>query len=168
MQKTTTIQQIHWVSKKYKSSKLTKKTVEIHDFIDVFEDKVNGWYLNWAYSLDKNRHSGFAELQLALPYFEAIYIFKEGEDPDRRGKSGEIFKNGFKQVFKNELAHIPSGELEDFLKLLYEEARCGFFHIGMSRPMIALADGTHAVRTEVDADGKIIKLKIDRHLFWSK
>lgn len=155
-------EQIIWISKKYKSTKLTKKNATLNDFIDVFEDKINGWYLNWAYSINKKRHSGFAALHICFSYFEAIYIFKEGKS----GRSEDYFKRSFRLVFSDVLQHIPSDKMEDLLKTLYKEARCGFFHIGMSRQKIALDDNRIAIRIDQSADGQTItKIRIDRNSF---
>jgi hypothetical protein len=154
---------INWISKKYKDTKLLKKNVTFDDFIDVFEDKINGWYLNWANSATQKRHAGFIALHIGFSYFEAISIFKNG----KAVSSSQDFKNGLKDIFQSDF-NKTGVDSTKILKLLYEEGRCGFFHSGMARKGILLEDGQPTIRiksSDIDKDGKVFRVRIDRHTF---
>lgn len=154
---------INWVSKKYKDTKLLKKNVTFNDFIDVFEDKINGWYLNWASSANKKRHAGFIALQIGFAYFEAISIFKNGKETS----SANDFKKSFKEIFQTDLTNTRLN-VDEILGLLYKEGRCGFFHSGMARRGIILEDGNPTIRVkqnDLDNNGKVLRVRIDRHRF---
>ena len=58
------------VSPKYDTSKLLYPSLE--DYIDVYEDQINGWYLNYAKQMQMDEHAGFAALQIAVAYFGII------------------------------------------------------------------------------------------------
>ena len=110
--------------------------------IDVFSDRVTGWFLDWADDLNNKPHAGFAVLHLSFSYFEFISIFMKGEDSDRRSKI--FFKEGVSSVFP-ELNEQSEQFIDDFIELLYKNARCGFFHSGMVKKGIILQDHENAI-----------------------
>ena len=127
--------------------------------IDVFEDRVNGWYLNWAIHLNDQPcgHGGFAALHLAFSYFEFIEIFRRGKDSDK--DSAKCFKDGLLYVFPN-LKNWKDDTLNKFQKIIHKQGRCGFFHSGMAKAGIVLEDLNDAV---ISFDGA--NIYIDRRKF---
>src|SRR2546421_4062805 len=84
----------------------------IGDRIDVYEDRVSGV-------------EGWAQ-------------YRYGEDS--RGQSRELFMRAVKDVFPVVERHVPDrgDDLAAELAMLYDEARCGAFHDGMTRRSILL------------------------------
>jgi hypothetical protein len=120
------------ISPKFTSEKLA--TGSIDDRIDVYEDRVRGWLLHPIHTLLKDRHSHFAALALALTYFEGWAQYRFGEDS--RGRSKEFFIRAVREVFPIALQHFPdrpADEIAEEMALLYDEARCGAFHDGITR-----------------------------------
>jgi hypothetical protein len=125
--------------------------------IDVFSDRVNGWFLDWADNLNDNKpHAGFAVLHLSFSYFEFISIFMKGEDSNNRSKA--FFKEGIKAVFP-ELNEQSELLFENFVEILYKKARCGFFHSGMAKKGIILKDHKNTITFQ---NGNVF---IDRYKF---
>ncbi len=114
--------------------------------VDVFEDRVNGWFLDWAEKINhptsEYEHAGFAVLNLVLSYFEYIMIFKRGASSD--GKSSKFFADGIKDVFPK-FKSWNNADSKDFLDTLYKHARCGLYHAGMTREKILLLDNNHII-----------------------
>ena len=142
--------------------------------IEIFHAKVWGWAIHVAELLANGGKShdkvgdatavpdvgpipgnGFAVLQILLSYFEMIGIYKEGvENPI--GRSGELFKKGFADVFP-EIASIPPATAEVFLNKLYKAARCGLYHkLGTGEGFGITGDMTPVIT--MSADGKEIVL----------
>ncbi|HWB64168.1 MAG TPA: hypothetical protein VG603_11695 [Chitinophagales bacterium] len=105
--------------------------------VDIFEDRMKGWFLNWAEDLYKRPHAGLATLHLLFSYFETISIYQRGEDS--HNKSRLFFKEGFLSVFPNILSW-QSDIRKEALTILYEHGRCGFYHNGMSKKGIMILD----------------------------
>lgn len=61
------------ISPKHDDSYLRNVTFQkdFQKYVDVYQDRLKGWFLDWAQRLDEEEHAGFAALQLALSYFEA-------------------------------------------------------------------------------------------------
>ena len=116
------------VSPKYDTSKLLYPSLE--DYIDVYEDQINGWYLNYAKQMRMDEHAGFAALQIAFAYFEGHAVFYKGEDSG--SKSRTFFRDAFLSVFPEILTYQGINErvLESTTSALYEDGRCGFFSLG--------------------------------------
>lgn len=146
------------VSPNYMRSYLTESphTEHLSRAIDVFEDRTNGWFLNYAENLNKSDdpHCGFAVLKLVFSYFEMITQYQSGSMSN--GNSKESFKQGVESVFGNIL---PEENKTKILDILYQSGRCGFYHAGMSRGHFFTRDGDSAIQFE---DGKVY---IDRYKF---
>lgn len=149
------------ISPKYDGSKL--RTPSIDDFIDVFEDRLFGWHLNWAHHLKNDEHAGFAVLHLCFSYFELIYSYKNGEDT-KASTSKKAFKESFLDVFsylKNEYDELI---LKVAIELVYQNGRNGFYHSGMAKKRIHIQDGDKAISFEV-IGSNVISAKVDRNKF---
>ena len=77
-----------WISPNFEDSYL--KDVSWDDdferFIDVYENRVKGWFLEQSKLLGGERHAGFAQLQILLSYFEGHAIVYYGQDSKRRSR----------------------------------------------------------------------------------
>lgn len=72
--------------------------------------------------------ASFAVLAICLPYIEGVQQYREGESSNRKSKV--FFKKSFQRIF-------ASCDLsETFVDVLYEQARCGLFHDGMTRSQV--------------------------------
>jgi hypothetical protein len=100
-----------------------------------------------------------------MSYFEGIWSYKQGVDS--RGKSKQFFIDAFVEVFENSGLKVEL--LQRTAKLLYEDARCGFFHDGLFRERIFFAkiEGADLIITLpkkngiIDEEGKIQSILLD-------
>lgn len=152
------------ISPSFDSRKLDNKTFDkdFNDFVDVYEDRINGWLLCWAQEMNKHEHAGFAALQLAMAFFEGFAVFYYGEDSN--GKSQKFFDSGFRLVFP-QMNQIPPKRAERISKKLYQLGRCGLFHLGMVKTGVYLRDGNYEIDVQFDANDEVIYINIDRHKF---
>lgn len=118
------------ISPHYPQDKLEEPTLE--DLIDVLEDRVKYWLLEPAKMLSTDPHGQVAGLALLLGYFEGIWIYVQGQDS--RDRSKRFFKEAFIDVFR--IGGLSPGLLVRVAEVLYEDARCGFFHDGLFRHRI--------------------------------
>jgi len=98
--------------------------------IKIYEDVVNGWFLDHARRLIKEMHSDFVILMICTSYLEGNQQFKEGKSSDRR--SNQTIRKALKSIF-----HIPRGH-EPLLNLFIKNVRKGLFHDGMTRNKASL------------------------------
>jgi len=98
--------------------------------IVLYEDRINGWFLDIANSLDiTNGDADFISLMISLSYVEGVAQYIYGETS--RGKSEEIFKKKMKEIF--DFGDVEPEIVDKILKNIYQLARCGLFHDGMTR-----------------------------------
>lgn len=139
-------------------------TNQIDDWVEIVEDRVVGWIFDQTKFLLKNRHHEYAVCHLLMSYSEGIMAYQKGQDST--GRSKPFFIDGFVSVFQS------SGFPVDFLKrvaeILYQDARCGFFHDNMFKRRIHLADSGAAINANVrkingkiDPNGEITAVIID-------
>lgn len=122
------------ISPHFLAEKLDKPSLE--DLIDVLEDRVAHWLLEPAKSLLDSRHGQVAGFALLLSYFEGVWIYVKGEDSHQKSK--RFFREAFVEVYSP--SKLPVIALENIANVLYEDARCGFFHDSMFRDRIYFAD----------------------------
>ena len=153
-----------WTSPRFTSEKLLSGKLE--DSIDIYEDRIKGWFLDHARSLLAAPYSEIAVLQLALGYFEGYAIYRNGVDS--KGRSKKFFRQAFMEVFpyakRGKVQGIdPSPDaIEKLADLLYEEARCGLFHEGMIRHRILLAKASAPISVSAHkTTGEIGAIVID-------
>lgn len=122
------------ISPNYDTKKLESPNID--DIIDIYEDRILHWVIEPAKLLANTEHGGPAAFCILLTYFEGAWSYLVGKSSSRRSK--EHFKYGFADVFK------ASGNPDHLLlrvgQLLYEDARCGFFHDGLFRGKIFFAE----------------------------
>jgi hypothetical protein len=72
-------------------------------------------------------------LSMMMAYFENIQKFKDGYH--KEGKSEAFFTKGLKWVYPKFKSHKDSSTLA---ALVYEQARCGMYHVGLTGTKIIL------------------------------
>jgi hypothetical protein len=153
------------LSPKYDTSKLLEPTLE--NYIDVYEDQINGWYLVYAKQMHSDEHAGFAALQIVFSYFEGHAVFYKGEDSKSDSKG--FFRDAFLSVFPElRTYHGMTEELLDrTISAMYEDGRCGFFHAGIARKRFMLRDGEPIIRIDVDPATRqeVLRVLLDRRRF---
>ena len=122
------------------------QTPPLEDYIDMYEDQIKGWYLNYAKQMHKDEHAGFAALQIAFSYFEGHAIFYKGEDSI--GESPHFFREAFLSIFPELPAYegMNSLLLDNTMSAIYKDGRCGFFHVGITLKRFMLRDGEPIIR----------------------
>jgi len=156
-----------FISPNFSGEKLDRGKIE--DWIDIFEDRITNWIFRQARFLLESPHSEYAIVQLLLPYFEAIAMYMKGQDS--HGKSKQFFKEGFKTVFSS--PGNPEHVLLRIADVLYEDARCGFFHDNMIRSRIFFANDVPEainlnlprVNGKIDLNGDIKAIIINAEKF---
>jgi len=121
------------ISPKFTEDKLNNPSVD--DLIDIFEDRINAWLLEPSNHLMQKEIGWIPGYALLLSYFEGIWIYIS--EKDSNNKSKQFFKNAFVNVFRQ--SGLSEALLARVGGLLYEDARCGFFHDGMFRGRIFFA-----------------------------
>jgi hypothetical protein len=121
------------ISPKFTEDKLNNPSVD--DLIDIFEDRINAWLLEPSNHLMQKEIGWIPGYALLLSYFEGIWIYISGKDSNNKSK--QFFKNAFVDVFRQ--SGLSEALLARVGGLLYEDARCGFFHDGMFRGRIFFA-----------------------------
>ena len=109
---------------------------EIDDLIDVLKDRVLNWLFEPSQKLIAEKDGCFGALCLLLTYFEGVWTYLSGIDS--KGKSKQYFRNAFLDVFSS--SEYSPDLLRRVADIMYEDARCGFFHDGMLRNRIFLTE----------------------------
>jgi hypothetical protein len=137
-------------SPRFLNSKLTAGRFE--DKLDVFEDRMRGWFLRHAQALcsaqyEDHANAGVAALTILASYFEAIECYYSGEDSNHR--SAEFFRRGFLKVFPDLPAvlsaqgHPSPDTLSDEVAAdVYVQLRCGLLHEALPRHRLLLREDT--------------------------
>lgn len=146
------------VSPRFTSEKLASGRLE--DKIDIFEDRLRGWFLAPARRLLDDDNGAFAALHVLLAYFEAHAIYSRGEDSKNRSK--QFFIEALVQVLG---LHKGDSPLPPFLtevgERLYDGVRCGLFHDGMIRHGVLVRRGGQPLVVAVSQDWKIQGIILD-------
>jgi len=139
-----------YISPKFKADKLSDPTFE--DLVDVYEDRMRGWFLRPTSVLKETPHCEPAAIGILFLYFEGIEIYMSGEDSN--GDSKRFFSRGFLRVFPREVLGPSANQV---LAHLYKEVRCGFAHEGTlrSRTLFSLDNHNPITITYPKSDGRI-------------
>ncbi len=92
------------------------------DKITIYERQVNGWFLEPAGELLKNKNNEFLVLMICLSYLEGVEQYRRGEYSN--GNSKSFFVAAINRIYPQEYDEVK-------LKEFYADARCGLFHTGM-------------------------------------
>jgi len=157
-----------FISPSYPPEKLDNPTFD--DLVDVFKDRVLNWLFEPAKKLIIEKDGCFGPLCLLLTYFEGIWAYITGIDS--KGKSKKYFNDAFVDVFSS--SDYSADLLKRVSEIMYEDARCGFFHDGMLRNRIFLSELNQIDMLitlpkkpdgNVDLDGQIKSILIDPKYF---
>jgi hypothetical protein len=75
--------------------------------VDVYEDRVRTWFLDWAANLvqadlidDGTSAGDYVALSVALAYIEGVEQYRRGGEPDlkRKGEAGKWFRATYRQI----------------------------------------------------------------------
>lgn len=125
------------------SDELPNGPQTLDDKIRVFEDRVLGWQLDVAEQTLMISHSGFATLSIVASYFELIgkciegpgrtkiVTNSKGKKETRNWGSGDYAKAGIKDVYPELQKENPT-LVEELLRVLYGDLRCGLYHQGVT------------------------------------
>lgn len=110
--------------------------LNLDDKIELFVERLEGWQLGVAHEVIQKQvsHQGFAVLSIVVSYFEMIAKYRAGYADN--GQSSYYFKEGVKEVFPS----LSLPEHKDVLAVLYEDLRCGLYHVGMTRHRVLLTE----------------------------
>ncbi|MDP3916762.1 MAG: hypothetical protein Q8Q42_00555 [Nanoarchaeota archaeon] len=106
---------------------------KIETRILIYEDQVNGWFLDVAKKLMKDKNNDLVVLQIAISYIEGNQQYREGKPS--RNSSKKCFIRGFRRIFKISNNIISEKRLEHF----YDQVRCGLFHDGMIKKDVVVS-----------------------------
>jgi hypothetical protein len=104
---------------------------DIDDKILIYERQVKGWFIKPAERLLDmlgEADSAFLILSVCLSCLEGIQQYIEGKSSTRKSK--KFFTRSFQRVYAT--AGLDDRAVRD----VYDEARCGLFHDGMTRSRI--------------------------------
>jgi hypothetical protein len=161
-----------WVTPKRRLRSIPENPT-LDEKIDIFSERINGWKIDIADQLingrviqnekgnviiEGNPHAAYATMDIILSYFEMIAKYQDGYVNTKEGKSRVYFKKGFCSVFAEEVENIKEEKMrsifEKLLDTLYDGARCGMYHIGLTDSRIFLAGGA-APPIKFDSIGRI-------------
>ncbi len=95
---------------------------DIKTKILVYEDRIKGWFLDFARKLTKQENSEFVVMMICMNYLEGNQQFREGNSSERN--STPVLKRALERIF-------PDNKNE--INLLIEKVRHGLFHDGMTK-----------------------------------
>jgi len=146
-----------YISPKYTVEKISPGTLT--DWIDVWEDRLWGWWLEHAHRVRGDRNAGFLIVHLAVGIIETFEVAWKGEDSENRSR--EFFRDGFLRIF----ALPPDSTLTpgDVADLIYTAVRCGLTHTAMLKGPVFLIDDDRfaAVSLLKSPDGSITQVAIN-------
>jgi len=107
------------------------------DWLDVWEDRMWGWWLAHADALRGQQHAEYMMVHIAVGIIEPLEIAWQGTDSE--SQSARFFRNGFLRVFAPEK---PGGvPPPDVANIIYKAVRCGLTHSTMLKgPVFLVAD----------------------------
>jgi len=99
--------------------------------VRLFQEQIQGWVFDVARDIKQKQipHADFAILSILLAYFENIAKFIEGYTGKFESKSH--FVKGVKYVY-------PKKFHKKTLELLYDQARNGMYHVGLTGAKVQL------------------------------
>lgn len=123
---------------------------DLNTKIAIYEDRVNGWFLDVATPLRGMANTGFVILLVSISQIEGMEQFRMGRKTEP-SESREVIKNALRRIFD-----IPS-QYEKALNVIVDEVRHGLFHDGMVRKNILISyDAAYPVILEEGSETIII------------
>lgn len=143
----------HYVGPTIKRSGLPA-VLGFEDKVCIFEDRVRGWQLEVGlkcYHLVPD--GGFGALYITLSYFELIARYRLGSIDHK--KAGARFRAGFKN-FATFTGFVADPNHEAVGRLLYDGARCGLYHVGMTKQKVFIGGGRAATFDFDTGTGRLV------------
>jgi hypothetical protein len=119
-----------YISRNYLNTSFPDPSID--EKIEVFEDRVIGWQIEIAETIEKlirtepsMHHAGYALVSVLFSCFEMMAQFIEGKPSD--GGSKKAFVRGFKYVYPG--TKLMDAEIEG----IYSKIRCGMYHDGHTK-----------------------------------
>ena len=124
---------------------------ELHK-VRLFQEQIQGWIIDVAKEIKQRQigHADFAILSILLSYFENIGKYKVGYG--QNGKSDYYFRKGLRLVYPSIRKH---GRSKVLTKLIYDQARCGMYHVGFTGNQIVL---DCSISKGIKMSGKMVKI----------
>lgn len=141
------------ISPKYDQSYLNPP-VSIEKFINVYDDRVNGWFFQPVKILLRCNHTDFAILHILSSYFESYAMYATGTTSEH--KSECFFIIGFLSVFSR---YLPPIEAEPIAKIFYDDLRCGLAHDSLPRSKIVMMTTIKPFYYDADGSKESIALR---------
>ncbi len=123
-----------YISPQYTAAKVSPGTFA--DWVDVWEDRMWGWWLARADALKGQRDGAFLTVHIAVGMIEALEVAYQGKDSD--GATPTFFRNGFQRMFSAEAGGPVSHS--DAANVLYKAVRCALTHTAMLYGPVFLTD----------------------------
>jgi hypothetical protein len=143
----------HYVGPTLKRSGLPA-ILGFEDKVSILEDRVRGWQLEVALNCYRQvRDGGFGALYIALSYFELIARYRSGSTST--SNAGVKFEAGFMD-FATFTGFVSAPEFTKVSEMLYEGARCGLYHIGMTKEKVFIGGGRSAMFEYDAGSGRLV------------
>jgi hypothetical protein len=123
-----------YISPRYTVEKISPGTFT--DWVDVWEDRLWGWWLAHVDALRGQRDAGFLIVHIAVGIIETLEVAWQGQDSE--GQSARFFRDGFCRLFAPERPGRVSPE--DAANIIYKAVRCGLTHTAMLKGPVFLID----------------------------
>ncbi|HOW27338.1 MAG TPA: hypothetical protein PK876_02385 [Elusimicrobiota bacterium] len=116
--------------------------------VNVFEDRMQGWFLQVARKEIANGPStaDYVALSIGLAYIEGIEQYRRGRETPRN-KSGKWFRESARRILKGVSGEITSR--------LWKELRNGLFHTGFTIGFVYLS---HGYKEIVELNGERLQI----------
>lgn len=105
----------------------------VDDKIKIYERQVKEWFLNKVSRSIRGKYYGMIVLMVCLSYLEGVEQYRKGRSSvdirRRRFESKSFFRDSLNRLYPGQFTTVQ-------LNNLYEQARCGLFHNGMTDSMI--------------------------------
>jgi hypothetical protein len=138
------------------SYKMYDKTFSVHKAFEknleskilIYEDRMNGWFLNYGISLKNDPSAGFILLMICVSYLEGNQQFREGRISELH-ETGSMLSKALRRMLT-----IPK-EHEEAISLFVNAVRHGFSHDGIPRKEVLISNNLAYIMM-ADPDKKIL------------
>lgn len=96
--------------------------------VTLYENRVRGWFLDWASDLTKRHDAGFVVLMVAVGYLEGNQQYRDGATSKNNSKA--FVRRALQRLFP----WLSAVQADEF----YCRVRCGLFHDGFTRAKVGI------------------------------
>jgi len=154
------------ISRHYTVRDLTGATFETK--VAIYEGQIRGWFHDPARIIERVSNSaGFVLLLICLSYVEQHALFYKGKTSSNQSRA--FFRDAFQAIFRispDATRNIDQALIDQALDHIYDQVRCGLFHVGLTRDKVRLSgDYDNPVRIDMDPESKaVLHIGINPHL----